>query len=180
MTGAERTSFGATGCFGGGEKTMANLGQAAARAVERCDKSPVPGIGWERVPHGTSVSLRGFGPSLEQAFEQAALALAASVTDAPVEPKLAVTVVCDAPDQELLLVEWLDALIYEMAVRRMLFGRFSVTIRGRRLYGAAWGETIAARHAPVRQPKSATVAELRVAREAPGKWSAGCTVDLCA
>ena len=34
------------------------------------------------------------------------------------------------PDDELLLVDWLNALIYEMATRRMLFGRFDVTIEG--------------------------------------------------
>ena len=42
--------------------------------------------------------------TLEEAFEQSALALAAVVTEAPVTPKIAVTVVCEAPDNELLLV----------------------------------------------------------------------------
>ena len=37
---------------------------------------------------------------------------------------------CEAPDLELLFVEWLNAIIYEMAVRKMLFGRFSVRIEG--------------------------------------------------
>jgi len=33
-----------------------------------------------------------------------------------------------APDDELLLVDWLNALIFEMATRRMLFGRFEVQL----------------------------------------------------
>lgn len=35
---------------------------------------------------------------------------------------------CEAPDLELLFVEWLNAIIYEMAVRNMLFGRFLVEL----------------------------------------------------
>ena len=52
---------------------------------------------------------------------------------------MSVEVTCEAPDIELLLVEWLNAIIYEMAVRNMLFGRFAVRIDGTRLDGDAVG-----------------------------------------
>jgi SHS2 domain-containing protein len=42
---------------------------------------------------------------------------------------------CQAPTDELLLVEWLNALIYEMAVRAMLFGDFAIEDRWRRAAG---------------------------------------------
>ena len=155
---------------------MAN--SASAQGDELAPRNPNAGLGWEHFSHGADVGVRGFGPSLEEAFEQAALALAAVVTETPVVPKIAVTVVCEAPDNELLLVEWLDAIIYEMAARRMLFGRFSVSIRGRRLYGTAWGESVQPRHVPACEPKAATLTELRVARDSSGLWSAGCVVDV--
>ena len=155
---------------------MVNLASMHAEAMTL--KSPVGGLGWEHFAHGADIGVRGYGPSLEEASEQAALALAAVVTEVPVVPKIAVTVVCEAPDNELLLVERLDAIIYEMAARRMLFGRFSVSIRGRRLYGTAWGESIQPRHAPACEPKAATMTELRVARDASGHWSAGCVIDV--
>jgi tRNA nucleotidyltransferase (CCA-adding enzyme) len=158
------------------EAIMANL--ASAQTAEVVRKTPVSSLGWEHFAHGADVGVRGYGPGLEEAFEQAALALAAVVTDAPVTPKIAVTVVCEAPDNELLLVEWLDAIIYEMAARRMLFGRFSVTIRGRRLYGTAWGESIQPRHAPACEPKAATLTELKVFRDSAGRWTASCVVDV--
>jgi SHS2 domain-containing protein len=70
-----------------------------------------------------------------------------------VKPQVLVQVRCEAPDLELLLVEWLNALIYEMAVRKMLFGRFAVRIDGGRLEGRLWGEPVdVERHA--RQPAS--------------------------
>jgi protein archease len=155
---------------------MAN--SAGARGDELAPRKPGAGLGWEHFSHGADVGVRGFGPSLEEAFEQAALALAAVVTETPVVPKIAVTVVCEAPDNELLLIEWLDAIIYEMAARRMLFGRFSVSIRGRRLYGTAWGESVQPRQALACEPKAATLTELRVARDPSGLWSAGCVVDV--
>ncbi len=85
---------------------------------------------------------------------------------------------CEAPDLELLFVEWLNAIIYEMAVRNMLFSRFSVRIDGTRLTGTLWGEPVdVARHQPACEPKGATYTALKVA-ENDGIWSAACIVDV--
>jgi protein archease len=135
--------------------------------------------GWEQFPHDADVGLRGFGPSLEVAFEQAALALTGIVTDAEIAATIRVEVACEASDIELLLVEWLNAIIYEMAVRSMLFGRFEVKITGTRLRGVMWGEPIdQAKHLPACEPKGATYTALRVAQGSDGLWSAGCVIDV--
>jgi tRNA nucleotidyltransferase (CCA-adding enzyme) len=135
--------------------------------------------GWEHFPHEADVGVRGFGASPEEAFEQAAQGLTAVVTHVEVEPNLSVEVTCEAPDIELLFVEWLNAVIYEMAVRKMLFGRFAVRIVDGRLEGTLWGEPVdVARHAPACEPKGATYTALRVAPEADGLWSAACVVDV--
>lgn len=135
---------------------------------------------WEHFPHGADVGVRGIGPSREAAFEQAALALTAALAElSAVEPREAVDVACEAPDDELLFVDWLNALIYEMATRTMLFGRFKVAIDGHRLEGTAWGEPIdVARHAPAAEAKGATLTALEVARGADGAWIAQCVVDV--
>jgi SHS2 domain-containing protein len=134
---------------------------------------------WEHFPHDADVGVRGFGPSAAGAFEQAAQALTAVVTLAPVEPKVPVKVSCEAPDLELLFVEWLNAIIYEMAVRRMLFGRFAVRIEDTRLEGMLWGEPVdVERHAPACEPKGATYTALKVAADDDGLWSAACIVDV--
>jgi protein archease len=135
--------------------------------------------GWGHFPHDADVGVRGFGATAAEAFEQAALALTAVVTNARVEPLVSVEVSCEAPDLELLFVDWLNAIIYEMAVRKMLFGRFAVTIEGPRLQATLWGEPVdVARHAPACEPKGATYTALRVVQEADGLWSAGCVVDV--
>jgi len=47
-----------------------------------------------------------------------------SLDPGPVEARERVLLSCEAPDDELLLAEWLNPLVYEMATRRMLFARF--------------------------------------------------------
>ena len=134
---------------------------------------------WEHFPHGADVGVRGHGPTREAAFEQAALALTAAVCDpGSVLSEEAVEIDCEAADEELLLAAWLNAVVYEMATRRMLFGRFAVTIDGLRLHGQAWGEPVdLGRHRPAVEVKGATLTELRVAR-GPDGWLAQCVVDV--
>lgn len=134
---------------------------------------------WEHFAHDADVGVRGHGATAAEAFEQAAGALAAVVTDAEVEPRTEVGVTCDAPDIELLFVEWLNAVIYEMSVRHMLFGRFAVRIAGTHLDGSLWGEPVdIARHSPACEPKGATYTALKVAQDRDGMWSAACVVDV--
>lgn len=135
--------------------------------------------GWRHFAHGADLGIAGEGKTVEEAFAQAALALTGAVTDAEVAATSHVTVACEAGDIELLFVEWLNAVIYEMAVREMLFGRFAVKIDSQHLKGELWGEPIdPARHAPACEPKGATYTALRVAQDPDGLWCAQCVVDV--
>ena len=135
--------------------------------------------GWEHFPHDADVGIRGWGSTAAGAFEQAALALTAVVTRLEVRPLESVEVNCEAPDIELLFVEWLNAVIYEMAVRNMLFGRFAVRIDDNQLDGTLWGELVdVARHAPACEPKGATYTALRVSQDPNRQWFAACVVDV--
>ena len=135
---------------------------------------------WEHFAHGSDIGVRGIGLSKEEAFEQAAIALAAVVTDPQlIVPKDPVEVACEAPDDELLLVDWLNALVYETATRKMLFSRFEVHINGSSLTAKVWGEEIdTAKHQPAVEVKGATCTELKVARSPNGSWLAQCVVDV--
>ena len=138
-----------------------------------------PPAGWVHFTHDADVGVSGRGRTPAEAFEQAALALTAIVTDAEVVPRSRVAVACTASDLELLLVDWLDAVIYEMAVRGMLFGRYQVAIDGTSLTGELWGEPVdVARHAPACEPKGATLTALEVSRDSAGTWTARCVVDV--
>jgi tRNA nucleotidyltransferase (CCA-adding enzyme) len=134
----------------------------------------------QRFPHGADIGVRGVGPSREAAFEQAALALTGIVTEpARVRTAEVVSIECEAPDDRMLLVDWLNALIYRMATEKMLFGRFAVSIKGRHLKAQAWGEPVdRERHRPVVEPKGATYTGLEVAPDKAGVWIAQCVVDV--
>jgi tRNA nucleotidyltransferase (CCA-adding enzyme) len=135
---------------------------------------------WEHFPHGADIGVRGIGTTREEAFEQAAVALVAVVADpALVVARDEVVVECEAADSEALLVEWLNALVYEMAVRGMIFGRFVVHLKGTRLHGRAWGEQVdVARHEPAVEVKGATYTSLFVGQSSDGSWVAQCVVDV--
>ena len=139
---------------------------------------PMPS--WEHFPHEADIGVRGRGETLDIAFEQAALGLTAVVTDPDlVRNDEQVAIHCEAPNLDVLLVDWLNALIYEMTTRSMLFGRFEVNIDGLRLSAKAEGESVdRKRHEPVVEPKGATFTELRVSRDEEGQWVAQCVVDV--
>ena len=137
--------------------------------------------GWEHVPHGADIGIRGVAPTLEGAFEQAGLALTAIVMD-PQSMEMApdpIDFACEAPDHELLLVDWLNEVIYAMATRQMLFGRFEVRIEGSHLDGMGWGQAMSTHSEELTvEPKGATYTALSVRRLEDGGWCAECVIDV--
>lgn len=135
---------------------------------------------WQHFPHEADMGIRGRGETPAQAFANAATAMTAVITDpALIRPIVAVNIECDAPDIELLFVDWLNALIFEMATRDMLFSRFEVTINDTRLTATAWGETVdRGRHQPTVEIKGATYTSLKVGQDDTGHWTAQCVVDV--
>jgi tRNA nucleotidyltransferase (CCA-adding enzyme) len=148
---------------------------------------------WSHFAHQADIGIKVTADSLPGAFEEAAIALTAIVTEpVSVESVESVKIECSAENNELLLVDWLSAVIYEMAVRKMLFSRFEVTIdpapllksqacpRGSgdlkfqngcrvenlKLSAKMWGEKINQnKHSPAVEPKAVTYNQLSVKNE---------------
>lgn len=158
----------------GAEKSHAMTGSRERTVSER------PAEGWELFAHDADVGVRGRGPTLAAAFENAALAMTAAMADpATIAGTETIRIACDAPDTELLLVDWLNALVFEMATRGMIFGVFHVRIDDRRLEAEVAGEPIdPGRHAPAVEVKGATYTALKVGQEADGSWIAQCVIDV--
>jgi tRNA nucleotidyltransferase (CCA-adding enzyme) len=134
----------------------------------------------ETFEHRADVGVRGIGPTRAAAFAQAALALTRVVSDPRrVRETQAVDLACEGDDDELLLLDWLNAVIYEMATRRMLFARFHVSLAAGRLSATGWGEPVdPVRHEPAVEVKGATATELAVRPTSGGGWLAQCVVDV--
>ena len=138
-----------------------------------------PAPAFETFAHDADIGVRGRGETLGEAFAAAGRALTAVVTDpGSVREVLSVEIACDATDPELLLFDWLNALVFEMATRHVLFGRYEVRVEGPLLRARAFGEPVeVSRHHPAVEVKGATWTGLRVAREG-GAWVAECVVDV--
>jgi SHS2 domain-containing protein len=134
---------------------------------------------WEHFAHQADIGIKASADSLSRAFEEAALALTAIVTEPQkVEPKESVKIECSGENEELLLVNWLNAVIYEMAVRKMLFSRFEVTIENLTVSAKIWGEKInQQKHSPAVEPKAVTYNQLSV-KELNGKRTIQCVIDV--
>lgn len=138
-----------------------------------------PPAPFETFAHDADIGVRGRGATLAEALANAGRALTAVVADpASVREVLSVEVACEASDPEVLLFDWLNALVFEMATRRVLFARYEVKVDGAVLRARAFGEPVeVGRHQPAVEVKGATWTGLRVAREG-GAWVAECVVDV--
>ena len=161
--------------------TSSNNGSVRASGAEAPEEhGNACRAGWELFSHDADIGVRGRGATSAEAFEQAALAMTAAITNpGKVELREAVAIQCSAPDLETLLVDWLNQLVLEMAIGGLLFGKFDVAIDGVSLHATAWGEpAVPEKHEPATEVKGATFTALSVAADEHGCWQAQCVVDV--
>ena len=134
---------------------------------------------YEHFNHQADIGIKGIGSTIDDAFEQAAIGMMAVICNPrTILPEKEVKIFCTAPDEEFLLVDFLNAIIYEMAVRNMLFGKFEVTVKDDCLEAKAWGEkSDPQKHQTAVEVKGATYTELEVKQES-GEWTAQCVIDV--
>jgi SHS2 domain-containing protein len=135
---------------------------------------------WQHFEHGADIGIRGIAPTLAQAFEQTALAMTAVICNPEqVAATQTVSISCQATDNELLLLDWINELVYEMAVHGLLFHHYQVAIHDGILSATAFGEAVnPQKHQPAVEIKGATFTELRVYQRADALWVAQCIVDV--
>ncbi len=134
---------------------------------------------YETFEHESDIGIRGCGNSVEEAFENAAVALYSVMVDIDkIVPTKNKVIAVSAPDRELLLVEWLNALLALSDIERLVFSKFEVKIKDTSLTGIAWGEPLdRVRHETHVEVKGATYHMLSV-KEEDGRYWAQCVVDV--
>ena len=149
------------------------------RDVQAISPSPNCPV-WNHFEHDADIGLRVTSATREGLVEGMGQALTAVMTDpAAVRLEETVDIHCEAPDDALLLVDWLNALIYEMATRRMVFGKWRVKLHGTILEACVEGEALDRdRHKPVVEVKGATYTALAVECDESGTWCGQCVVDV--
>ena len=137
-------------------------------------------IMFELFDHTADLGLRIRAPDLNTLFQEAALALFTAIVDdlATIRERQQVMLELEADDYPYLLFDWLNELLYRFESERLLFGRFQVSVEGRRLRGVAGGEPFDAdRHSLGHEVKAITYHGLRVEKLADG-WLAELIVDI--
>ncbi|APW59036.1 archease [Paludisphaera borealis] len=134
--------------------------------------------------HTADLGLRVTASDLDDLFQTAAEGLFDVVTAdrGGIEPRDAEPVAIEAESLELLLIDWLNELIFRSETGHRLYGRFEVAVDAAadrpRLTGTIWGEPIDAdRHILDHEVKAATHHAV-VLREGPEGWLAEVIVDI--
>ena len=99
---------------------------------------------FEIIDHTADVGIRAYGVDIKQAFANAARALFSLITNLDdVEETLYRDIELTAPDEESLLVKWLNELIYLFDVDNILFNRFDITqLSNSQLKARSYGEKV--------------------------------------
>jgi len=83
---------------------------------------------FEIINHTADIGIKAYGGDMSQAFANAAKAMFSLITELDdVEEVEYRDIELTAPDQESLLVEWLNELIYLFDVENIIFKRFDIT-----------------------------------------------------
>lgn len=133
--------------------------------------------------HEADVGIFGVGSSLEEAFQEGAKALFQVMADIEnIEPEIRINIKAEAPDEEALFVEWLNALLAQKDIEDMFFSDFEVRIQHLQklfvLTGVAKGErTNPQKHHLKIEVKAATYSQLKVERLEKG-YKVQCVVDV--
>jgi SHS2 domain-containing protein len=109
---------------------------------------------FEFLEHTADVLIAAHGQTLEQAFENAALAMFEVMTDTTkIDTVQEETVEVEAEDEYALLYSWLEALLVKFEIKGMLFSKFKIdriqdTPDGYKLQASVWGEKFNAEKHP--------------------------------
>ena len=120
---------------------------------------------FEIIDHTADVGIIAYGADISQAFANAARALFSLITELDnVEEVLHRDIELTAPDEESLLVEWLNQLIYLFDTENIIFKRFDVTrLNNTQLKARSYGEKVdSSKHRLKTGVKAATYHMLQV------------------
>ncbi|GAB6102004.1 archease [Thermococcus atlanticus] len=139
---------------------------------------------WEHYEHTADVGIRGYGETLEEAFENVAVALFDVMVDVrKVEGKECREVEAEGEDLMALLYSFLEELLILHDTEGVVFSDFEVRIEktpdGYRLKAKACGEPLDyEKHGPKEEVKAITYHDMKIEQLPDGKWMAQLVPDI--
>lgn len=128
--------------------------------------------------HDADIGIIGRGSTIEQAFEAAAYAMFAIITNLDsVQPTTEITVEFAEPDLELALVVWLNLILGTSRELGMVFNDFHIQRDGDQWLAKVSGEKWRDELERGVEVKGATLTMLTV-KQVDTAWEARCVVDV--
>ena len=127
--------------------------------------------GFKVLDHTADIGIVAYGANIKALFANAAVGLSSLMTDLDtineVDQK---QIELTAEDAEVLLVEWLNELIYIVEVEHIVFKRFDIEeLTDNRIKSNCYGEKINPKHNTLlREIKAATYHMLRISKSDSG------------
>lgn len=156
----------------------AGEGKGGRARPRPCGYSVPMSAGYELVDHTADIGVRLWGPTAEEVFEQAALALFSLVCDPLyVDEQEAVDLEIEAEAMDLLLAAWLNELLYVFEARKLVLTQFDILELGEHsLRARVTGEPLG-RHVLCGGVKAATLHELSLEQRGE-RWEAFVLLDV--
>ena len=127
---------------------------------------------FEFLEHTADVFIAAHGKNLEEAFENAALAMFEVMTATEkVSPEVEDSVEVEAEDEYALLYSWLEALLVKFETKNLLYSKFKIanleeTSNGFRIQATIWGEKFnAEKHTQKVAVKAVTYHRMEIIKE---------------
>jgi len=135
---------------------------------------------FEITDHTADIGITAYGENLAGLMANAACGMLSLIIDPQtVNSTLTSRIELEEQDNVTLLVGWLNALLYELEVNRLLFKEFDVVVSGpAKLSAACRGEKLdLSKHRLIREVKAATYHNLSISEE-KGIYSASIIFDI--
>ena len=123
--------------------------------------------GFKILDHTADIGIAAYGADIKELFINAATGLFSLMVDLnTVKEDTEREVKLTAEDEETLLVEWLNELIYIFEVEHLLFNRFQIDeLNGNHVKARCFGEKVdQSRHRLEREVKAATYHMLKITK----------------
>ncbi len=144
---------------------------------------PMPTKGYEYLEHTADAKFRAYGTTLEEAFQNAAVAMFDVMIDTgTISDEVSEKIELTSADLDGLVVDWLSELLYLFEVERVVFGKFKIDGITEKdgnysLSAIAYGESLdLSRHKFDTEVKAVTYNSLKVEETMDG-WVVQVVVD---
>jgi SHS2 domain-containing protein len=139
---------------------------------------------YEYLEHTADIKFQAYGKTLEEVFENAALAMFNVIINTEkVSGETAREISLKSPDLESLLIDWLSELLYIFEVDEIIFRKFRVEeIKEEEGEYSITGQALGEKYYPESHPfeteiKAVTYNQLEIGKTADG-WKAQIVVDI--